>query len=193
VLADGAWGPIGGLWTSSRDYARWVAFQLAAWPPRDDTDPGPVRRASLRETHEIQRALPVVALRDEHSDLDVIARGYGLGWGVRSTCDFESVVSHSGGLPGYGSYVLLLPAQGVGAFSMTNLTYTSGAAAVLELMKGLRARGVLPERPVAISPHLERVRASVLELLSGWDEARAAALFDVHYTLSLAKTRSEGN
>lgn len=181
VLADGAWAPIGGLWTSSRDYARWVGFQLAAWPPRDDTDSGPMRRASLRETQEIQRARPVFAERDEHGDLDAIARGYGLGWGVRSTCDFESVVSHTGGLPGYGSYVLLLPAQGVGVFSMTNLTYTSGAAAVLELVKGLRARGVLPERPVAISPQLERVRASVLELLSSWDEERAAALFDVHY------------
>ncbi|HEX4381818.1 MAG TPA: serine hydrolase, partial [Myxococcales bacterium] len=181
VLADGSWAPIGGLWTTPRDYAKWIAFQLAAWPPRDDVDDGPVRRASLREAHSMQRSLPVVAARDEHEELDVLARGYGLGWAVRSTCTFESIVTHSGGLPGYGSYVLLLPAQGIGFFSMTNLTYTSGAVALSELIKNLRQKSLLPARPTAISEQLDRARAGVLELLSSWDPKRASSLFDVHY------------
>jgi CubicO group peptidase (beta-lactamase class C family) len=181
VLADGSWAPIGGLWTTPRDYAKWIAFQLSAWPPRDDADQGPLRRASLREAQSLQRSLPVVAARDEHDELDVAARGYGLGWGVRSTCGFENIVTHSGGLPGYGSYVLLLPAQGVGFFSMTNLTYTSGAVAVNELIKNLREKSLLPARPTAISEQLDRARAGVLELLSGWDSKRATSLFDEHY------------
>ena len=181
VLADGSWAPIGGLWTTPRDYAKWVAFQLAAWPPRDDADDGPVRRASLREAQSLQRSLPVVAARDERDELDVAARGYGLGWGVRSTCGFENIVSHSGGLPGYGSYVLLLPAQGVGFFSMTNLTYTSGAAALTEMLKSLREKSLLPARPAAVSEQLDRARAGVLELLSGWDPKRASSLFDEQY------------
>ena len=181
VLADGAWAPLGGLWTTPRDYARGVAFQLAAWPPRDDPDPGPVRRASLREAQEAHTAVPVTAQRDEKGVLNASARGYGFGRGVQSTCNFDRLVAHGGGLPGYGSYVVLLPSQGVAFFSMTNLTYTSGATVVLELIKGLRVQGLLPERPVALSPQLQQTRASVLELLSTWNAARAMALFDAQY------------
>ena len=47
-MADGAFGAMGGLQTSANDYARWVAFLLSAWPPRDDAESGPVSRASVR-------------------------------------------------------------------------------------------------------------------------------------------------
>ena len=181
TLADGAWAPIGGLWTSPRDYARWVAFQLAAWPPRDGGDEGPVRRASLREAHEVQRSSGFVAERDDGGKLEVAAVGYGLGWGVRSTCRFERVLRHGGGLPGYGSFVVLLPAQGVGFFSMTNLTYTGAASLLMELADGLQERGVLPRREIPLSPQLSRARDSLRDLLASWDAERAAATFDTHY------------
>lgn len=45
----------GGLYTSLRDYARFLSFNLAAYPPRDDPETGPVRRSTLREMHEGQR------------------------------------------------------------------------------------------------------------------------------------------
>ncbi|NDH64365.1 MAG: class A beta-lactamase-related serine hydrolase, partial [Alphaproteobacteria bacterium] len=49
IEPDGEVGAMGGLATSVADYARYVAFLLDAWPARDDPDPGPVRRASVRE------------------------------------------------------------------------------------------------------------------------------------------------
>ena len=57
-LADGALGAMGGLATTVRDYARYVALHLAAWPPRDDPDDGPVRRSSLREMQSIWQIGP---------------------------------------------------------------------------------------------------------------------------------------
>ena len=51
-LADGALGTMGGLATSVRDYATYVALHLSAWPPRDDPDEGPLRRSSLREMQQ---------------------------------------------------------------------------------------------------------------------------------------------
>ena len=54
-LADGAFGAMGGLITTGRDLARYVAFLLSAWPPRDDPDTGPVRRSSLREMQQSGR------------------------------------------------------------------------------------------------------------------------------------------
>ena len=41
ALADGAFGAMGGLITTGRDLARYVAFLLSAWPARDDPDTGP--------------------------------------------------------------------------------------------------------------------------------------------------------
>ena len=49
VEPDGEVGAMGGLVTTVPDYARYVAFILAAWPARDDPEAGPVRRASVRE------------------------------------------------------------------------------------------------------------------------------------------------
>ena len=44
TMAHGAFGAMGGIQTSANDYAKWVAFLLSAWPPRDGADTGPVRR-----------------------------------------------------------------------------------------------------------------------------------------------------
>ncbi len=49
TMAHGAFGAMGGIQTSANDYAKWVAYLLAAWPPRDGADDGPVRRSSVRE------------------------------------------------------------------------------------------------------------------------------------------------
>jgi D-alanyl-D-alanine-carboxypeptidase/D-alanyl-D-alanine-endopeptidase len=181
MLADGAWAAIGGLWTSPRDYAKWVAFQLSAWPPRDGPDDGPVRRSSLRETQSLQRFSGLNAARDAKGELRASAGGYGLGWGVSATCRFEQLIAHNGGLPGYGSRVVLLPDRGVGAFSMTNLTYTSGGKAVNDLLEALDQQGLIPKRPLPVSPQLEAARATVLSLLARYDVAEAMAAFDKRY------------
>ena len=44
IEPDGEVGAMGGLATTAPDYARYVAFLLAAWPARDDPETGPVRR-----------------------------------------------------------------------------------------------------------------------------------------------------
>ena len=43
TLGPGAFGAMGGLQTSANDYAKWVAFLLDAWPPRNDEQRGPVQ------------------------------------------------------------------------------------------------------------------------------------------------------
>src|SRR5471030_1342843 len=181
MLADGAWAAIGGLWTSPRDYAKWVAFQLSAWPPRDGPDKGPVRRSSLRETQSLQRFSGLSVARDPQGELRASAGGYGLGWGVSATCRFEQVIAHSGGLPGYGSRVVLLPDRGVGAFSMTNLTYTSGGKAVTDLLEALDQQGLMRKRPQPVSPQLETARTTVLSLLARYDASAAMAALDERY------------
>src|SRR3546814_16551422 len=48
-MIDGAFNAMGGLQVSANDYAKWVAFLLSAWPPRDDAATAPVKRATVRE------------------------------------------------------------------------------------------------------------------------------------------------
>jgi CubicO group peptidase (beta-lactamase class C family) len=42
---------VGGLYSTPTDMARYVAYHLSAWLPRDDTESGPVHRSTLREMH----------------------------------------------------------------------------------------------------------------------------------------------
>jgi CubicO group peptidase (beta-lactamase class C family) len=46
----GAAVAMGGLHSTIDDMARFIAFELSAWPPRDEPDSGPVSRATLRES-----------------------------------------------------------------------------------------------------------------------------------------------
>src|SRR5215471_12966257 len=48
-LGHGAFGAMGGLHTTARDYAHFGAWLLSAWPPRDDADNSILARSSIRE------------------------------------------------------------------------------------------------------------------------------------------------
>ena len=54
----GALAAMGGIFTTVRDLARWVAGFLDAFPPRDDPDDGhPLSRASRREMQQVRRSV----------------------------------------------------------------------------------------------------------------------------------------
>jgi CubicO group peptidase (beta-lactamase class C family) len=48
----GVYDMAGGLYASIEDMAKYVAFHLSAWPPRNDPEAGPLRRSSVREMHQ---------------------------------------------------------------------------------------------------------------------------------------------
>lgn len=111
-------------------------------------------------------------------ELRASAGGYGFGWGVSENCDFDRVVSHGGGLPGFGSYVYLFPEMGVGLFAMANSTYSGPSALLAEVGRTLKANGAMEKRPIKASPALTAAQAAVLDLLDRWSPERAARIFD---------------
>ena len=170
-LADGAFGPMGGMLTSIRDLSRYVAFHLSAWPPRDETDRGPVRRASVREMQQAWRMAPAVAVRSDAPQKMVLnSGGYGYGLRISQTCDFRHVVAHSGGLPGFGSQMRWFPEHGVGVIALGNLTYTSWGATIDQAVAALQRTGGLQPRAVRPSPALTEARTTVTRLFTSWDE-----------------------
>ncbi|MBP7570855.1 MAG: beta-lactamase family protein [Acidobacteria bacterium] len=78
-LPDGAFGAMGGMLTSVRDLARYVGAFLSAWPPRDDPEAGPVRRASLREMQQVSRSQPAAVSLSPTGKVRLDAGGYGYG------------------------------------------------------------------------------------------------------------------
>ena len=176
-LADGAFGAMGGLITTGRDLARYVAFLLSAWPPRDDPDSGPVRRSSLREMQQSGRFLGLSATRaTPEGPTRVTATTYGYGIAFSQECDSRLVVAHSGGLPGFGSIMRMLPEHGVGVFVMANRTYAPTGGMARQAMEILRETGALVPWELPASAALVSMRERIARLLDHWDDGEARAL-----------------
>ncbi len=160
---DGEIGAMGGLVTSSADYARYVAFLLDAWPARDDAEAGPVRRATRREL-SLSHAMPGPAnLRAVGGESLAVASAYGYGMVSCHDPRLGRVLTHSGGLPGFGSNVLVSPQAGVGLFCFANVTYAGPQATNFEAATLLHAAGLWTPRPVAVSPMLQAAVDAVVQ------------------------------
>jgi len=154
-MAHGTFGAMGGVQTSARDYARWVAFLLAAWPPRDGPETGPVRRATVRELAQGLN-FPAVGRRPGAPDSCPQATAYGMGLRLAVDCDLGLTLAHGGGYPGYGSYVLLLPEAGIGVFAFANRTYAGPSPPVWSVALELHRAGLISARPAPTSDALAR-------------------------------------
>nr|WP_261292658.1 serine hydrolase domain-containing protein [Sphingomonas hylomeconis] len=154
-MKDGAFGAMGGVETSATDYAKWVAYLLAAWPARDDADAGPVKRATVREIVTGANFAGAVPRNPAIGGAPCRqARAYGMGWFVTDDCDLGRVVAHSGGYPGYGSYVMLLPDKGVGLFAFSSKTYGGATLPVFQAALALQKAGALTDRAIPVSAGL---------------------------------------
>ena len=174
ILAHGSFGAMGGLWTNTHDLARWVAFLMSAFPPRDEADRGPVKRSSVREMQQLWRMSPGSAVRSTiDAPLQLNVSGYGYGLGVAQDCRFAYVIGHGGGLPGYGSLMRWLPGYGVGLIAMSNLTYGGFNAIFNDTLDALHRTGALQPRVVKPSPALLAAQADVSQLIIKWDDALA--------------------
>jgi serine-type D-Ala-D-Ala carboxypeptidase/endopeptidase len=162
TMAHGAFGAMGGIQTSATDYAKWVAYLLSAWPPRDGADTGPVRRSSVRELSQGANYASV-RLRPGASGEGSCreAAAYGMGMTVATDCELGLTLSHGGGYPGYGSHVLLLPEYGIGVFALANRTYAGPRSPVWDAAVALRRAGAAPARPATVSKALATAYATV--------------------------------
>jgi len=166
-LGPGAFGAMGGLMTTANDYARYMAWELAAWPPRDGAEDGILRRSSIREIVRGQNFAAVVTRADPNG-CDR-ARTYGMGTIAYADCVLGMHFTHSGGLPGYGSNVLMLPERGVGVFAFSNLTYAPVSVTVRDAAIKLVASGAFPVRTTPPSAGLRAMAATIQRIYAAGD------------------------
>jgi CubicO group peptidase (beta-lactamase class C family) len=169
----GAFAPMGGVFSTVRDLARWVAGFAAAFPPRDAVSEHPLSRASRREMQ-----LPRVIIPGGKSD--TAAYGYGLFLGEDPARG--RVVGHSGGYPGFGSNMRWHPATGIGVIALANGTYANVSILAAQLLTvalaDVATRPAVPLAPgQAPWPQTLAAADTVNGLLSDWDDAVADQLF----------------
>ena len=171
-LHDGAFGAMGGLATTVADFARYVSFQLDAWPARDEPDPGPLRRSSRREMQQPQRLLGEG--RQGAEGLSSVGYGFGFlgGWSPQ----YGRVVFHSGGLPGFGSHVEFLPDCDLGVFAFANRTYAPMRLLVREIIDELGAQSWLVPRAIPVSAALLAAQTAVVRAYETRDPADLESL-----------------
>jgi CubicO group peptidase (beta-lactamase class C family) len=174
---DGVIAPMGGVFTTVRDLAQWVAFLADGFPPRDDADDAPLRRASRREMQQVSRSFPPDRRVASDGVRRVVAGGYGMGLQVLHHEELGTVVAHSGGLPGYGSNMRWVAGTGVGLVALANVTYARMADATFAALDLLVARDRVARPQVAVSPALQRAVDALVALLQAWDDTAADALF----------------
>jgi hypothetical protein len=107
----GAAEAAGGLYTTLEDLARFTAFQMNAWPPRDWTDDGPVKRSTVRESHMVGGFARATG------------QAFGMAWDVIEDPRVGQIVRHAGSTLDYSATVAMAPRRGVAVITLVGTDY----------------------------------------------------------------------
>lgn len=186
VLGDGAFAAMGGLHTTANDYAKYVAFVLTAWPAREGVESSILKRASVREI-ALGGNLPLLSRRPTPERGDAsgcdTAMAYGLGMWSRVDCRFGMWLTHAGGLPGYGSDVIMLPQRNLGMFAFSNLTYAPLPSTLRLALRQLIESGAFPPRVVPASTGLMAVKDAAARIYAAGDVLAARDALAMNFLL----------
>ncbi len=173
-LADGVIAPMGGLWSSATDLGRWIAFLSSAFT--STAIPGALSSSSRREMQQLARETPVRRTMANDGAMRIAEGGYAIGLTSFAHDRLGRVVTHSGGLPGFGSNMRWVPG-GIGVAVCANVTYAPMWHASAAILDGLAVAG-LASAP-APPPTVEVMNAAqrLADLLVEWDDAAATELF----------------
>lgn len=178
LLHDGSYGAMGGLITSVEDFSKYMAYHQAAWPPRSDTDAGPVKRSSVREMQQpwtFNFLNPLFKYPSGRTCAMTSSYAYGLRWS--RDCDGRVYVGHTGGLPGFGSQWWVMPDYGIGVVACGNLTYAGMGNANWAVLDTLIRLADLKPRQLPVSPILTQRKNELMKLLPEWNNAEKSGIF----------------
>ena len=184
-LNDGEIAPMGGLWTTVGDLARWVIWLNQAHH-NFDARTAQLSVASRLDMQAMHSYAGVIALDDEKAPT-----GYGYGLMIRDDPDLGIVNSHSGGLPGYGSNMRWLPGRAIGVVAVSNTTYAPMSVFTHRVLKMLHNANLIPKHKIAISDVLQKRSEQLVALLNQWTDEQAHALFTDNVALDESLKRRQ--
>ncbi len=178
LLHDGSYGAMGGLITSIEDFSKYVAFHLAAWPPRSDAESQPLKRSSVREMQQPSTFSGMATqAKNAAGKICPVTSSYAYGLGWSQNCEGRVAVGHSGGLPGFGSQWRILPDYGIGVIAYGNLTYAGLGSINSAVLDTLVSQAGLKPRQLPVSPILSQRKAELVKLLPDWTNAEKSGIF----------------
>ncbi|HEX7700220.1 MAG TPA: serine hydrolase domain-containing protein, partial [Kofleriaceae bacterium] len=148
----------GAIYSTVRDMARYAGFLLAAYPPRDDDEHGPIRRATIREAQHSDFVLePRVSAKADakrgEPSVDLDASSYGFGWVHDQSCTATDRIWHNGAIDSYRAALVLRTSSGIGVVVLTNFGATNTLAFANRALDVLAATGAMkPREPSLPNP-----------------------------------------
>ena len=171
-LGDGLIAPMGGLWTTTADLATWISWLDDAFPARDDPDDGPLCRASRREMQTSQQYVGMRTYGGRQYQAS-----YCLGLRSLHTADRGPIISHSGGLPGYGSNMSWRCSRRLGVIALSNATYAPMTELGMRLLEIVSDQLGAAARVRPVPAALAEAAHNLVGLLDAWDDHAADRLF----------------
>lgn len=180
-MKAGAFGAMGGVVTTATDYAKWVGWLLQGWPvAAQPGQPNALQRA-MRDGGGFTHFRTRPGKDGEQCRQQQLIYAAGLVAGT--DCILGAMMFHSGGYPGYGSHMLLLPEAGVGIFAFANRTYAGPTAPVWDVAGQLAASGFIAPRPVPVSATLAQGYAAAQRIWAAGSVTAEKPLLAMNFLL----------
>ena len=90
-------------------------------------------------------------------------------------------VSHSGGLPGFGSNWRIFPDYQIGIISFSNLTYANMGSINMQVIDSLLHSTKLPKYTLPISSILKQRQSELMKILPHWNSAEKSGIFAINF------------
>jgi CubicO group peptidase (beta-lactamase class C family) len=181
----GSFSPLGGLFSSVTDLARWVAGFTASFDTDRDSSTHPLTQASRREMQQIHRFSGLSTTADQRPR----AMGYGFGLSIVTDAKWGDIVGHSGGYPGYGSNMRWHRASGIGVIALGNARYVAAREPASAALEVLLESVAAPAKVVTKWKRTVEMQRAAERLLVGWDDTAADEVFAPN--MDLDQPRSE--
>lgn len=189
-----AFAAAGGMQSTVRDLATWVSWLGSAFRPQPgDGAEQIVARASRREMQRLhQLNLPALAARADGSWKFAVG-GYGLGLGIVEDIHRGTIVSHSGGLPGFILDMIWHPDSGHGIVVLTNSHRGDPVALAEEALFRVLDREQAAARTIRLWPATVELRRAAEALVRDWDDTLAERIFaeNIDFDRPIAERRAE--
>jgi CubicO group peptidase (beta-lactamase class C family) len=184
ILGDGAFACMGGIMVSVKDFSKYVALHMAAWPPRNDTDSSIISRSSIRSMHQ---PLMFDLLNTNYKLLDGTELGFtkGYGYGLAWLLDEQGkkYIFHPGSLPGYHAHWNMLPDYGIAVIVMGNIKNAPRFDINIQALNTLVKEAKLQPRELATSQILQQRQEALAKLLPTWQNATESGIFASNFFL----------
>jgi CubicO group peptidase (beta-lactamase class C family) len=184
----GAFSPIGGLFSTVDDLSRWARWLASAFDPEGGVEGdgatadlgGILSRASRREMQQAYRSIPTAP----------VPTGYGFGLMVEEHPGIGTMVSHSGGYPGFSAHMRWHVASGYGIVAFENATYAQVSVPATTAIHGL-VRELALTPPPRVWPEVRVAQALVQAAVVDGAELPGGLLSEnVDWDVPIASRRS---